>query len=377
MTEMNTRPLVSVIMPVYNTAEYLVEAIESILMQSLRDFEFIIVDDGSTDASGEILDRYKDIDSRIRVAHQENSGIVVALNKGMRMATGKYIARMDSDDISLPERLARQVAFMDNHPEVGVCGTACRLFGASSGVSWTTTDPEEIKSRLLFWPCMAHPTVMMRRSLVVKENLYYNPDFRQAEDYELWVRFSRHAQLANLPEALLMYRIRGNQVTSKFESEVANRANLVQRQALVALGMQPSDAEMELHLSLHKSSFERSRDYVERVDAWLCRIMVANMDRPTYDVDALAAVLFERWVAVCAAEYGLGLWMLSKFKKSPLYAPGRRASHWCGVSFAWRFMRGLLSQQLQSTSSGRLVKRTVRNAVSRYSRRRSIDKSIA
>jgi glycosyltransferase involved in cell wall biosynthesis len=369
-------PTVSVIMPVYNTAEYLVEAIESILSQSLRDFEFIIIDDGSTDASGEILGRYKDIDSRIRVERQENSGIVMALNKGMKMATGKYIARMDSDDISLPERLARQVAFMESHPEVGVCGTACRLFGGSAGVSWTTTDPEEIKSRLLFWPCMSHPTVMMRRDVVVKENLYYKPDFKMAEDYELWVRFSQYAQLANLPEVLLLYRIRGNQITSMFDSEVTTRASLVQKQALATLGIEPSDAEMELHLSLHRSSFERSQDYVKRVDAWLCRILVANLDRRTYDRNALAADLFERWVAVCSAEYELGLWVLREFKGSALYAPGRRASHWSGASLAWRFARGLLSGKLQSTRPGRLVKRTVRNVVSNYSRRRAIDKSI-
>ncbi len=162
-------PAVSVVMPVYNTAEYVAEAVDSILKQTLSDLELIIIDDGSTDASPAILDQIQKADERVHVIHQQNQGIVGALNRGLKLAGGEYIARMDGDDISLPDRLAVQVAFMDRHPNVGICGTACRLFGDTSGLSWTTTDPDEIASRLIFWPCMSHPTVMMRRDLVVSE----------------------------------------------------------------------------------------------------------------------------------------------------------------------------------------------------------------
>src|SRR6266480_6486765 len=116
-------PPISVVMPVYNSAGVVAEAVESILQQTFRDFEFIIVDDGSTDDTGEILHEYAQLDKRIRLYSQENSGLIEALNRYCRVAAGKYIARMDADDISLPARLEKQFRFMETHPEVGVLGT--------------------------------------------------------------------------------------------------------------------------------------------------------------------------------------------------------------------------------------------------------------
>ncbi|MBI2843637.1 MAG: glycosyltransferase [Armatimonadetes bacterium] len=360
---MNTNPCISVVMAVYNTAPYLEEAVNSILSQTRGDFEFIIVNDGSADGSGEILDNYSNMDHRIRVVHQENRGLPASLNRGIQLARGKYVARMDGDDISLPERLEKQVSFMGSNPDIGLCGTACRLFGDKSGVSWTMTDPEEIRCRMLFWPCVTHPTVMMRRDLILKHDLYYRTDFKQAEDYELWVRFSQVCKITNLPETLFLYRIRAKQATAAFEDDVARWSGKIQAGALRMLGIEPSDEEMELHLALHKSRFEKSRDFVERVEGWLCKIADANKVTRAFDEDTLAWVLCERWAAVCAGS-NLGIWAWRRLKESKLYVPECNNSwpiSYSSISYAGR----VLSSMLGRSSSGRSFKRAIRSAVTR------------
>ncbi len=359
---MQTSPIVSVVMPVYNTDQYLRDAVDSILNQTLVDLELIMIDDGSTDGSGEILDHYARSDDRVLVIHQDNQGIARTLNTGLNLARGKYIARMDGDDISLPDRLVVQTAFMDRRPEVGICGTACRLFGDTSGLSWTTTDPDEIKSRLLFWPCMSHPTVMMRRDLVVRERLYYDADFEQAEDYELWLRFSRCCRIANVPDVLLLYRTRRSQATSAFDEDVRRWSLIVQKRAIADLGIEPSDDELDVHRSLFTSSFEVSRDYVRRVETWLCKLLDANLRSQVCEPAAHARVLFERWSAVCASQSELGLWAWKTFRNSKLFAAGRQSSRASSLPLVWRFVRARISTRLDSSAAGRLIKSALRNS---------------
>ena len=356
---MKPSPMVSVVMPVHNTAQYVREAVGSILGQSLQDFEFIMIDDGSTDGSAEILDSYQEKDGRVRIFHQDNNGIAAALNKGIELARGKYVARMDSDDISLPERLAKQVALMESNPEVGICGTACRLFGDNCGITKPKTESEEIKSWLLFGPCMAHPTVMMRRQLIVDKHLYYDPWFKQAEDYELWVRFSQHCEMANIPEPLLLYRVCDKQATTQFRPEVHRWSGFVHKQAMKVLGIEPSDAELELHLSLHALRFHRSREYVERVEAWLCKLLDANNAAKAFHPEALSRVVFEFWRYVCAADCELGLWIWRKFRKSELTRDCRTACRRRYGSLAWLCLKTKLSKTLGKTRAGRSLKRLV------------------
>jgi len=148
-------------MPVFNEDATLQEAVESILHQTRQDFELILIDDGSTDHTPEILDNYSDHDQRIRVFHQSHSGLIRSLNKGLELAKGKYLARMDADDISLPERLEKQTAYLENNPEVGVCGTWAKKFGLTNKHQTIKmpASPEEIKSGLLFNNTLIHPTV--------------------------------------------------------------------------------------------------------------------------------------------------------------------------------------------------------------------------
>ncbi|MBI3951597.1 MAG: glycosyltransferase [Acidobacteria bacterium] len=207
-------PRVSVLMPVYNGAPFLREAIESILSQTFTDFEFIIVDDGSTDETPEILGSYSD--PRIRLLHHEtNQGLTASLNDGLAVARGQLIARQDADDISLPQRLAVQVAFMEAYPEMGLIGSA-RIRISEDGTDLHTSAPEtdnlKLKWLLLFRNQFTHTAVMFRRELAEAAGRYRRDEY-PSDDYGLWSRMAKRAKLANISEPLVKYRIRCGSIT--------------------------------------------------------------------------------------------------------------------------------------------------------------------
>ena len=211
-------PRVSVLMSVYNEKFHLREAVESVLEQTFTDYEFIIINDGSTDGSSDMLRQYAQFDERICVHHQENRGLTASLNKGCKLARGRYIARMDADDISLPERLAKQVHYMETHPEIGVLGTWVEYIdesGETYGQWRMPTQPGLIGWSLIFGTCLAHPTVIMR-SDVLKSLNYYRLEALHVEDYDLWTRASFSTRLANLPEVLLKRRTRAESICSQY-----------------------------------------------------------------------------------------------------------------------------------------------------------------
>lgn len=196
-------------MPAHNAAAYLDEAVTSILGQTFRDFEFIIIDDGSTDATPWILKRYAELDSRIQVHHQENLGMISALNRGCRLARGDFIARMDADDISFPDRLQKQLAYIEGHPQIGILGTwICNIDknGSLRGTWRPPTTSKMLKWTLFFGVCVAHPSVLMRREVITHLN-FYQPDAVHGEDVDLWFRASSLTEFGNISEVLLKYRV--------------------------------------------------------------------------------------------------------------------------------------------------------------------------
>jgi GT2 family glycosyltransferase len=199
---------VSVVLPVYNGERFLTDAVDSILAQTFRDFELIGIDDGSLDGSGEILDRFALADSRVRALRQANAGIIAALNRGLALARGEFIARMDADDVAHPERLARQAAFLDAHPDIAVVGCAVTLIDERGkrirDVEYPRT-PEAVAEFLEIGAPLAHPAVMMRRDAVLAVG-GYREAYRHAEDYDLWLRMAERYRMANLPDRLLLYR---------------------------------------------------------------------------------------------------------------------------------------------------------------------------
>ena len=213
-----TDPRITVAMSVYNNAPYLAAAIESICAQSFTDFEFVIVNDGSSDESGAILDRFAAADSRIRAIHQPNAGLIASLNRIIDEARGTLIARMDGDDIALPERFARQVAFLDAHRDVGVLGTGCSCIDEQGKPHQyrfeNVVSTEAILDDLKNGPPLCHPSVMMRTDVVRAAGGYHRA-YAHCEDYDLWLRLSERVPLANLPDRLLLYRQSATQVSNR------------------------------------------------------------------------------------------------------------------------------------------------------------------
>lgn len=200
-------PRVTVLMSVYNSEKYLREAIDSILNQTFKDFEFLITNDGSKDKSLQIIKDYKD--KRIRLISRENKGLVASLNEGIGLAKGEYIARQDSDDISVPTRLAKEVAFLDANPQVGLVGSNYSHIDMKSKKTGTTTNifthPDDLKVALVTCNQYGHGSVMIRKSVLDKTGVY-DKSVGYVEDYDLWVRISRVADVANIEESLYLWR---------------------------------------------------------------------------------------------------------------------------------------------------------------------------
>jgi glycosyltransferase involved in cell wall biosynthesis len=214
---MKAAPAISVVLPVYNAEAYVREAVESILSQSFIDFELIIINDGSSDGSGDILRELAARDPRIDLIEQPNNGLVAALNEGIARAQAGLIARMDADDVAMPERLALQYARMEASPQLAVLGSFMRLMDGAGNVirlaDYPVTEADTL--RFLEQGCpVAHPSVMMRRDVVLAVG-GYRKAFAHCEDYDLWLRISeRGFDIANIPNPLLNYRLHGTNVSS-------------------------------------------------------------------------------------------------------------------------------------------------------------------
>ena len=233
MTTIRHRPSVSVVLPVWNAERYLAGAIESVLAQSFADFELLIVDDGSTDGSGASIRRYRD--HRIRhIENDKNLGVTRSLNLALERARGRYVARMDADDLCAPERLERQVAFLDAHRDVALVASRARWIdahGTEIGVIDTPVDGETLCRRLRRRNCIVHGSVMIR-SEVVREVGGYDESMERAEDYDLWLRLAERHRIAVLPDLLYSWREHAGGVGLRHleqQLQVAERARLAAR----------------------------------------------------------------------------------------------------------------------------------------------------
>ena len=206
-------PSISVLMPVYNAQTYLPEAIRSILSQRFENFEFLIFNDGSTDRSKEIIESFND-PRIIFIDFSFNQGYVALLNIGLQRAKGKYIARMDADNIAHPERFQKQFDFMEQHHEYIVCGTRFYVMGRQE-ITRLPLDNDDIKLGLLYITPFCHPSVMIRTEVLQHHNIFYDADCMPAEDHELWCRLSDYGKFVNLPEILMHYRVHNTNISLK------------------------------------------------------------------------------------------------------------------------------------------------------------------
>lgn len=296
--------LVSVVMPVYNDGAYLAQAIQSILQQTFSHFEFIIIYNPSRDNSLSIIKSFSD--PRIRVvANTTHLNLASSLNRGLRICRGQYIARMDADDISLPRRLERQIDFMEKHPDIGACGSWIQCIGYNEGAVIALPDtPGKIKSLLLFHSPLAHPTVIMRRELMLKYGLKYPSSFQGAEDYQLWSDMVQHFHLANIPEVLLNYRMHAEQASRLRTAEMNVHAGSVRRQQLRWLGIEATDEEFALHQAICLQQYHTIPGFPVRARWWLDRLLLANLSSGYCPHTDMETIIDEQWRIICSA-YGM------------------------------------------------------------------------
>ncbi len=292
-------PLVSVIMPVYNVEDFLFEAIDSILEQSYGHFELLIFNDGSTDKSLKIIQSFKD--RRIRLYNYHvNTGYVTHLNEGITVSRGKYIARMDADDIAHPNRLKTQVEFLESFPKVGVCGSQVKYIGKYNGESNFPSDHEGIRIALMTYCSLWHPSVMIRKSVLEKHNITYDPYFLYTEDYDLWCKLIKVTEIANLPDVLLSYRKHDGQVSSTKAHLQIEAAHIISKKYLISLGFELSERQAEALSNLRENIggqtiCKSGSQYASILDA-MCELRRQNLILNIFDPDKLDRAFEKYWI---------------------------------------------------------------------------------
>lgn len=313
-------PLVTVTMPAYNSERWIGAAIDSVLSQTLRELELIVVDDASTDATPDIVAGVAD--ARVTLVRLErNAGSAAARNRALAMARGEFVAMMDSDDVALPHWLARQVAFLRDNPECGLRGAWVQACGERDGVWTPYADHDHIKADLLFRCGMNHNTVVFRRAEFEKLGLRYDASFRVAQDYELWSRCIDRVRFSNAQEVLVNYRIHDRNVSFSRKDDVLAVAKVVRCRQLRKLGIEPSEQEFETHQTLgeYGPSGPRTRAFdVDAVESWLLKIRRANARTGYLSDRALGILLYEYWRRCCKSGARPVDFSVARFLKSDI-----------------------------------------------------------
>ncbi|MBS1650685.1 MAG: glycosyltransferase [Bacteroidetes bacterium] len=308
-------PLVSVIMPVYNAELFLKRAIDSMLMQTYSTFEFIIIDDGSTDNSNTIIKNYSDKQIKL-IENKENKGLIYSLNIGINEAKGKYIARMDADDISYPKRIEKQVNFLETHPTIGVLGTFINdtiKYKIYKNKQLTSND---LKARLIFDNAFYHPTVMFRASALKENKILYDQNYKHAEDYNLWIKLMSVTDFAILQEPLLYYENHSHQVSSKHSIEQENSIFKTQDNFFNSIQLHFTDEELELHKKLFYNQFEYTENHLIKIEAWLIKLKSNLFFQSLVTKEALDKSIAVIWFEVCTHFASKGVKCLKIYRNS-------------------------------------------------------------
>ncbi|MDO8793583.1 MAG: glycosyltransferase family 2 protein [Vicinamibacterales bacterium] len=314
-------PRIAVILPVYNAEAYVAEAIRSVLEQTYTDFRLIVIDDGSTDRSLQIVNGFSDPRVQlIRLA--ANQGLVSALNTGIAESASELIARMDADDVCLPGRFERQVAFLDAHPNVMICGTWTEVFGTQTCVRRPPSDPRRIQARLFFGFAMDHPSIMLRRAFLERHDLGYREEYRHVEDVDLFVRASACGDLANVPEVLLRTRAHDTEISAIHVNEQVDTEARLRIDLLRQLMPAATAEDAAFHVAMLEEEIPVSA--FPGAEQWLARLGDTNRGAARYDVHAFNRELYG--VFWCLhAKADLGIAEVVAFWRSPIAShSGRR-----------------------------------------------------
>ena len=308
-----TSPRISVIMACHNGEKYMDTAIRSILEQTFTDFELIVVEDASTDTSAERLQNWIVRDTRLRVLENPtNMGLAASLNRAVEQAQGKYIARMDVDDIALPRRLEHQLAVLE-HQQIDLCGTWMIRFG--QGPERLTRYPvsqREIRTLLLFQSAFCHPSVMGRAEIF--RRFRYRPDAGIAEDYDLWTRMAMNdVRMCNLPEVLMHYRCHATQVSEQGQRTQAKRAREVRARYQRAFGIECDAAEAEAASRIRQPFALEQREWLPLQEAWL-RKLAGHLPAQGPALQLVG----KEWMLCCLRAAHFGYWTWRRWRDSPL-----------------------------------------------------------
>lgn len=284
-------PLVTILLPAYNAERFIEEAIASILAQTYRNFVLLIINDGSSDKTESIVENQKD--DRIQyVKNESNIGLIKTLNKGILLARGKYIARMDADDICAPERIQQQVSFLEKNKDYVMCGSWAKIIdnnGLVTGRMKRINSHALIQANMLFTTPFIHPSVLIRKEVLLKEK--YSEEALHCEDLELWVRLSRNKnyRFANIPNFLLKYRWHDQNISVQNDQFQSIKRKEIIKPYILKLIPEATDKNIDTHFSLFGSN--KTND--ETLN-WVKRLLKENDQKNEYDQNSLKALLASR-----------------------------------------------------------------------------------
>lgn len=335
---------VTVLMPAHNAVSYVPASVRSILNQTFSDFEFIIIDDASSDDTGNVVRQFGD--SRIRYfRNEQNLGVARTLNQGLDLAKGEYIVRADADDICLPWRIERQVKFMDAHPEIGVSGSRVRLFGSELPVvNRCPVGSDIVKAYLLLDNPLIHPSVIMRKKALDKHNLRYDPRFARSEDFDLWSRAADCFTIDNVPEVLVKMRCHAGSVTSTASDAMTHQTEMILARNLRKLGMDLTEEMARFHHRVSRGRRMESSIALIKTEQWFIDLQEKNRLRGLFSTDALAVALGMVWFRLCLNSSPVsGIW--KTWRRSSLGKSYRPVLSDLGrflLSIAWHRLRSPL-----------------------------------
>ena len=310
-------PAITVLMPVYNAALYLREAIESVLNQTFSDFEFLIINDGSTDESEKIVLSYKD--SKIRyIKNEVNLKLIATLNKGVELTKGKYIVRMDADDISLPHRLQTQFDFMEQHTNIALCGSWFESFGGQQGVAKYVANHNEIMTKMLYQCHFCHPSVIIRKSMLDSLNIKFDPLFTHAEDYDLFSRIGEKFELANIQEVLVKYRIHPGSVSQLNKDTQQRNSMTIKKRLFQKIGLELNEVEINFYQSVMEHNYEQNYSYLTNINLLLEKLLKANESSAFFEKIFFRIFLGQLWFNVAYNTSSLGMIAFNKYRRSIL-----------------------------------------------------------
>lgn len=303
-------------MSVYNGASYLKEAIESILNQSYSNFEFIIINDGSTDESLSIIKSFTD-KRIVLIDNESNKGLIYSLNKGLELAKGEFIARMDADDISMPDRLKLQVKQFIDHSNAMIVGSDYYLLeGDKSTYIKNINDSDYQKAVLLFTPCFCHPTVMMK-NVFKDKNIFYDKDFIHAEDYKLWTDLYAFGEYLNVDRPLLKYRHHAAQISNqKYEAQLSI-SRRIRENYLHKLHFNMSERQFGVLNLIGNNTFIKSIDLLKEIEDCLLHLQLQNTNQMVFNSESFKRFLHKFWLDSCG-NTNLGIQAYNLFFRSKI-----------------------------------------------------------